>query len=486
MMFENDVVIGLEVHAELKTDTKLFCACSTKNAKQNTLTCPTCLGLPGSKPVINKKAIEYGLRLALALNCDIAPELVFSRKVYFYPDLVKNYQITQFEHPLGNGGALELIDGTKIELKRMHLEEDPGSLSYPSGSMKTSPYVLIDYNRSGHPLCEIVTQPVIKTPKQAREFMKTLLTTLHYLGIFEQGTCILKADANVSIKESGYTRVEIKNIGGFKDIEEALIYEIARQQKVVAEGGEIIVETRGYDSNSKQTFSMRKKESEADYGYITEPDLVQTPILEDTIESIKKTLPMTPRNRALSMIEQGVPQEDAYVLSNDFELAQLHEELSGESDAIFAAKLVRRDIPRVLKYHDLNTNVIDASIIKEMLTLLSNKTITQRTLQKLLEEYSNALAKAQDENGNIINDNTEPIFNPAAFVKAHGLEVLEDDGALETACKKIIEANPEAVADYQSGNAGAFNFFVGQVMRETKGKADPDALRKLLQQLLSK
>src|SRR3989338_8174616 len=229
--FTSEIVIGLEVHAEGNTKTKLFCSCPTHGSEEpNTRTCETCLGMPGSKPVLNKKAVEFALKLCLALNCEISPELIFSRKSYFYPDMSKNYQISQYEIPLGKNGKLNLRGGKEIGVIRVHMEEDPASLIHPVG-LKESQYVLVDYNRSGNPLAEIVTEPDLTSPDDARDFMKQLITVLNYLEIFDINSGIIKADANVSIKESGYTRVEIKNITGFKEIERALMYEVSRQKE---------------------------------------------------------------------------------------------------------------------------------------------------------------------------------------------------------------------------------------------------------------
>src|SRR3990167_8544539 len=228
--FTSDIVIGLEVHAEIDTKTKLFCSCPTHGSEEpNTRTCVTCLGMPGSKPVLNKKAVEFALKLCLALGCEISPELIFSRKSYFYPDMAKNYQISQYEIPLGKKGKLKLKEGKEVGITRVHMEEDPAALVHPAG-MKDSAYVLVDYNRSGNPLAEIVTEPDMESADEARDFMKQLITVLDYLEIFDVNSGIIKADANISIKKSGYTRVEIKNITGFKEIERALMYEVSRQK----------------------------------------------------------------------------------------------------------------------------------------------------------------------------------------------------------------------------------------------------------------
>ena len=246
--FNSDIVIGMEIHVELDTKTKLFCGCQREGKEDelpNTRTCAVCLGHPGSKPVLNKKAVLYALKICLATGCDISNELIFSRKSYFYPDMSKNYQISQYEIPLGTDGKIELESGKQIRLRRIHLEEDPASLVHPSG-MFDSQFVLVDYNRSGNPLCEIVTEPDLTGPDEAREFMKKMVTILNYLEVFNIEKCIIKADANISIKESGYSRVEVKNVTGFKEIERALNYEISRQKQEVKSGMKIMQETRGW------------------------------------------------------------------------------------------------------------------------------------------------------------------------------------------------------------------------------------------------
>src|SRR3989339_762298 len=291
MEFKSDVVIGLECHLELATETKLFCGCPTyvkdQEDKPNTRVCETCLGMPGSKPVLNKKAVEFAIKIALALNCKISPELIFSRKSYFYPDMSKNYQISQYEIPLGKQGILKLRDGKEIGITRVHMEEDPASLIHPAG-LKESQYVLVDYNRSGNPLVEIVTEPDLASPDEARDFMKQLITVLNYLEIFDINNGIIKADANVSVKESNYTRVEIKNITGFKEIERALMHEINRQKEEIKHRRKIEQETRAWDSEKGITFTLRKKETEEDYGYILDADLVKIEITKEMLDKARQ------------------------------------------------------------------------------------------------------------------------------------------------------------------------------------------------------
>ena len=334
-----EVIIGIECHVSLNTKTKLFCSCSLNGSEEpNTRTCDICVGLPGSKPVLNKKALEYALKLCLALNCKISPELIFSRKVYFYPDMGKNYQITQYELPIGENGSLKLTN-KEVKIKRIQIEEDPAALVHQGST------VLVDYNRSGTPLCEIVTEPDLSSPEEAREFLKRLLTILNYLGIFDPELCIVKADANVSIKP--YERIEIKNINGFKEIERAITYEIERQKKLISENQPIKQrETRGWDADKGITNFQRKKEEEADYGYIIDTDLVPIDISKEFIEKTKKELPELPQEKTARYIkEYKLKKEDAEVLANDYELALLYEKaVSMKINQSFAAEWIRREV----------------------------------------------------------------------------------------------------------------------------------------------
>jgi len=464
--FKTDIVIGLEIHIELATESKLFCSCSTHADKDepNTRTCPVCLGHPGSKPVLNKKAVDYALRLCLALGCKIAPELVFSRKSYFYPDMSKNYQITQYEIPLGEKGNIKLSDNTKIGLTRVHMEEDPAALVHPTG-MANSSFVLIDYNRSGDPLCEVVTEPELTSPEQARDFMKQLINILRYLGIFDINRCIIKADANVSIKESNYQRVEMKNITGFKDIERALKYEIQRQKKALKDGNVIRKETRAWNSQYGITRSLRSKETEADYGYIIDPDLVPIDITKEWVDEIKKNMPELPDEKVKKFMHDfKLSIDDAKVISADKDMAELFEKVVKDVDAVLAAKWIRRELVRCLNYvkKELCDVDIAAKEMSSLLKLVSSKKITETTGQKLMEKL------------------VEGSFDVEKYVKKENLGVISDNGELEKFCDEAIAENEKAVAEYKEGNEKSFNFIVGAVMRKSKGKADPKVVREML------
>ena len=295
------VMIGLETHVQLNTKTKMFCGCSIKNIpdEPNSRCCPTCLGMPGSKPSLNRAALDAGVKIALALGCEVSGEVIFSRKTYFYPDMAKNYQITQYEIPIAKEGSFETIDSNEkaktIRIRRINLEEDPAKLHHEGGDITTADYVLIDYNRSGIPLCEIVTEPDISSPREARIFLQRLSTALEYLGVFSKGEMSLRTDANVSVE--GNNRVEIKNITSFADVEKALDYEIERQSNVIDRGGSIESQTMAWDSKHGVTKAMRKKETEEDYGYIFEPDLVAVDVKIEALKDIRKNLPEMPQQR---------------------------------------------------------------------------------------------------------------------------------------------------------------------------------------------
>lgn len=458
----NDVVIGLEIHVSLNSKTKLFCSCPQAGSDiPNTRTCDVCVGLPGSKPVLNKRALDYALKLCLALNCKISPELIFSRKGYFYPDMSKNFQITQYEIPLGSKGKLK-ISNKDINITRVHMEEDPASLIHQGN------VVLVDYNRSGTPLCEIVTEPEMSSPEEARDFLKRLLTILNYLQIFDNKSGIIKADANISIK--GYERVEIKNINGFKDIQRALEYEIERQKKLVAEGhGLKSRETRGWDSERGITVFQRSKEQEADYGYIIDPDLVPIEINKNLVEVVKKDLPELPQDKALRYFNSfKLKKEDAEVISNDYELAGLFESaVSRKVSPAFAAEWIRREVTRVINYKkkELDETFIKGHLV-EVLELISSNKITRQTGQRLMELL------------------VEKDVNVKNYVKEQKLESVSDTKELEDVCKRVIKENEKAVNEYLEGNEKSFNFVVGQVMRLTKGKGDPKTINELLKKLI--
>lgn len=469
MKFTSDIVIGLEVHAEAATNSKMFCSCPTHGSDEpNSRTCPVCLGMPGSKPVLNKKALEYALKLCLALNCKVSPELIFSRKSYFYPDMAKNYQISQYEIPLGKDGKLRLKNKT-VGITRVHMEEDPAALVHPAGMQKSS-FVLVDYNRSGDPLIEIVSEPELTSPEEAREFMNQLITILEYLEIFDINRCVLKADANISIKESGYTRAEVKNITGFKEIERALKYEVERQKKEASEGKKIARETRGWDSEKGITFSLRTKETEEDYGYIIDPDLVRIEITKELLEKTKKEMPELAEEKLEKFIKKHKIAEDtAQILSKDKKMAEMFEKVAVAVNPDLASKWIRRELARVLNYNKKTLDNVELQAIHliDLLKLVESKKITDTIAQKILEKL------------------IEKPFDVNEYVKKEKLEALSDTKAIEKLCKEAIEENPDVVEDYKKGNEKSFNFLIGQVMKKSKGKATPKEVNEIIKRLIA-
>ena len=465
--FTTDIVIGLEIHCELNTKTKLFCRCQKANKEDlpNSKCCPICLGHPGSKPVLNKKAVEFALKLCLALNCEISPELIFSRKSYFYPDMSKNYQISQYEIPLGKNGKLRLSNGKEIGITRMHMEEDPASLIHPAG-LKESAYVLVDYNRSGNPLVEIVTEPELTSPDEARDFMKQLITVLNYLEIFDINEGIIKADANISIKESGYKRVEIKNITGFKEIERALLYEVKRQKE---EAHKIEQETRSWDSERGITFSLRKKETEEDYGYIIDTDLTLVEITGKWLNEIKKQMPELAQDKVKKFIQKHkLKKEDAEIIAAEKQLAEMFEKVAEEINPILAAKWLRKELLRVLNYNKkaLHEVEINEKHMIDLLKLVEAKKITDNVASKLLEKL------------------VEKPFDVKQYIKKEGLEAVSDVSELEKYCKEAIAENPQAIEDYKKGEKKALNFIVGSVMKKTRGKATQKEVNEIILRLI--
>jgi len=463
--FKSPIIIGLEIHVQLNTNTKLFCGCSTKeHTLPNNACCEICLGHPGSKPVLNIKAVEFGLRLAHALDCSIADELIFSRKSYFYPDLAKNYQISQFELPLGKKGHFKLSTGKKINITRIHLEEDPASLVHTDG-IEESSFSLIDYNRSGIPLIEIVTEPELNSPEEARDFMKRLITILKYLKIYDPNTCVIKADANISIRESGYVRSEIKNITGFKEIERALFYELERHKQAVNSKEKLKQDTRTWNAEKGYTTLLRLKETEADYGYIFDPDLVSTELNKAWVKKVKDTLPELPEQKIKKFIsEHKIPKTDAEVIAAEHILATLFEKVAKEVDPQLAAKWLRRELMRVVHYNniDLDNLKIDELHLIELLSMVEKKEITENVAQKIMEKL-------------VIKP-----FSPREYVDTNKLSAISDQRELEALCQDTINENPKVIEEFKKGKIEALNFLVGQIMRKTKGKADAKLLKEML------
>ena len=473
-----EVVIGLEVHVHLKTESKMFCSCSTEfGAEPNTHTCPVCQGMPGVLPVMNRKAIELALKSALALNCEIMPKSVFSRKNYFYPDLPKNYQISQYDMPLAEHGWLE-IPGKKISIKRVHLEEDAGKLVHSGEGIEGSVYSLVDLNRTGVPLLEIVTEPDIESPEQAFQYLTNLKQILQYIDIsdcdMEQGK--LRCDANISLRKKGGERselgvkTELKNMNSFKAVQAGLDGEVKRQARILGEGGKIIQETRLWDEKKGETYSMRSKEEAHDYRYFPEPDLVPVEPDGTWITEIGGTLAELPSIRLKRFTSQyGVPEYDAGVLTSSRELADYFEE---------CAKACK------------NPKAASNWIMTELLGLLNKRNITLAECSVKPKNLGELLCLVEDGtiSGKIAKDIFPEMFEsgraPKEIINERGLTQITDEGEIAKIAENAVKANPKIAADYRAGNEKLLAFFIGQVMKETKGRANPQAVNRILREKL--
>ncbi len=460
------VMIGLETHVQLDTKSKLFCGCrNSKDEEPNENVCETCLGMPGSKPRINGKVLKQALKTSLALECDVNENYFFSRKTYFYPDMSKNYQITQFELPVGEEGKFEVkVEDEKIDvgITRLHIEEDPAKLVHEGGSVKKSDYTKVDYNRAGTPLLEIVTDPDFETPEQARAYLQQLSQMLEYLGIYDpESDYAIKSDANISIE--GGERIEVKNITGTSDIEKALNYEISRQKQMKKRGKEITQETRGFNAGMGSTEKMREKETEEDYGYIFDPDLTRQRNDNNKIERVSKEIPELPREKLERYMSKGLKPKMAEALVSDPEIAELFEMLESDFDPVLTASLLTGDLKKVLNYHE--TRFSESGLKKKwfnyLLELIEEDKISDRNAEEALREA---------------------VDNPRSFKRIVEDEDLLKSGEDETAqvVEQVIDEEDDAVEDYHDGDDGALNYLVGQVMGMSGGKADPKTARELL------
>ncbi|UFJ41039.1 Asp-tRNA(Asn)/Glu-tRNA(Gln) amidotransferase subunit GatB [Brevibacillus humidisoli] len=477
-MSQFETVIGLEVHAELSTNSKIFCGCPTEfGAPPNTHTCPICLGHPGVLPVVNKQAVEFAMKAALALNCEISRETKFDRKNYFYPDLPKAYQISQYDQPIGKNGWIEIeVNGEKkrIGINRLHLEEDAGKLThsdYGGGS-------LVDYNRVGVPLVEIVSEPDLRSPQEAKAYLEKLKAILQYTEVsdvkMEQGS--LRCDANVSIRPVGQTelgtKTELKNMNSFRNVQLGLEYEVERQVEVVTSGGQVTQETRRWDEAGKKTIVMRSKEEAHDYRYFPDPDLVRMQIAEEWIEAVKQSIPELPDARKARYIDKyGLSSEDAEVITIAKESADFFDRAVGTgADPKAIANWLMGDL-----FGYLNANDLEFADLKltpeglgELVKLIEKGTISTKIAKTVFKEM---LDSGKD---------------PAAIVEEKGLVQISDEGALMKIVDEVIAANPQSVQDYQSGKKQAIGYLVGQVMKQTKGKANPPMVNKLLVEAIEK
>jgi len=468
-------VIGLEVHAQLQTESKIFCGCSTRFGQApNVNTCPVCLGMPGVLPVLNKRVVDYTLMMGLATHCRIAAESVFARKNYFYPDLPKGYQISQYERPICEKGWVEIpVEGErrKIRITRIHMEEDAGKLVHEGRGGAAS---LVDLNRAGVPLMEIVSEPDIRSPEEARAYMQTLRDIVVYLGIcdgnMEEGS--LRCDANISVMPAGSeifgTRTEIKNMNSFRYLSQALEYEIQRQTEVLEDGGRIIQETRLFDSAKGVTVSMRGKEEAHDYRYFPEPDLVPIRIDPEWLDRIRAGIPEL-RNEKITRYAQdlGLPEYDAEVLTAEPGTARFFEDILAHGvEPKKASNWVMGEYARLLKDKGTEAASISPEQVAEVIRMVDASTVSVSGAKQVFEEV---FLTGKD---------------PGAIVREKGLAQVSDEGAIEEEIRAILEANPQQVQQYRDGQEKVLGYFIGQVMKATKGRANPRLVNEILRKML--
>jgi aspartyl-tRNA(Asn)/glutamyl-tRNA(Gln) amidotransferase subunit B len=478
-----DTVIGLEVHAQLTTKTKMFCGCAPAfGAAPNTQTCPVCQGMPGTLPVINRRAVEYGVRTALAFDCRVNKACRFARKHYYYPDMPKNFQISQYEEPLAEEGRLEidLPDGTSrvIGIQRLHLEEDVGKLVH-EGTLETARTSLVDFNRAGVPLMETVSKPEIRSPEEAAAYLRAFRAVLVYLGVcdgnMEEGS--LRCDANVSLKRAGAaelgTKVEIKNMNSFRNVQHALEFEVKRQAEALERGERIVQETRLWDADGGSTKSMRSKEFAHDYRYFPEPDLVPLRLDGAWVDAIAAALPELPRARRQRFVrEYGLPAYDAALLTQSRALAEYYEGAVRDfPQPKLVSNWVMSELLRVLPGDDeraIAQAPVSAARLAGLLRLVADGTISGKIAKTVFE----TMVRTGEE--------------AAVIVRREGLTQVADAGALKTLVDQALAANPKAVEDYRKGKTAAGKAIVGQVMKASGGKANPAMVSKLVDEELEK
>ncbi len=472
-----ETVIGLEVHAHLKTKSKIFCNCATEFGNENnSQVCPVCLGYPGVLPVLNKKALEFAILTGLALNCEISRHSKFDRKQYFYPDLPKNYQVSQYDMPVCKNGYLE-INGKVIRINRAHLEEDAGKLVHAGAAgLAGSTYSLVDYNRTGVPLLEIVSEADISSPEEAKCYVEELRNILRYLGVcdgnLEEGS--LRCDANISIRPVGQkklgTKAEIKNMNSFKALQKALEYEVERQIELIESGGKVAQETRLWKEDESITIPMRSKEEAHDYRYFPEPDLMPMEIDADWVHQIRETMIELPTQKKIRYIyELGLSEYDTDVIVNSIELAHFFDKIIDlKANVKAAVNWLMGDITAYLneKKSTIDKTELTPESLVEMLSLIDKGVISNNIAKKLI-------IPLMEKGGSV-----------KKMVEDQGLSVISDEGALKNIVIKILENNKDSVEKYKSGKLQLFGFFVGQVMKETKGRANPETVNKLLKEAL--
>ena len=475
MQFES--VIGLEIHAQLATQSKIFCSCSTQFGNPpNESTCPVCLGLPGALPVLNRRVVEFAIRLGLATNCTIRLDSQFSRKNYFYPDLPKAYQISQFDRPICENGWLDIeLEGQtkRIRITRIHMEEDAGKLIHEEHGDSS----FVDLNRAGVPLLEIVSEPDLRTPEEAKAYMEKMHSIVTYLGIsegdMEKGH--FRCDANVSLRPMGQekfgTRTETKNLNSFRFVQQAITYEIARQTEDILDGKRILQETRLWDSVKKNTYSMRSKEEAHDYRYFPDPDLPVVKISSGFVEQIRDQLPELPDVKKRRFMELfGLSTYDAEVLVADKEVAEYFEEVvATNADPKLVCNWISGELMRLMNENkvDIRNVGIPANSLASLINFLHEGSISGKIAKTVFEEM---VQSGED---------------PATIIEARGLKQVSDEGALRRLLETLLANNPKQVEQYRTGKTQIKGFFVGQVMKETRGQANPQIVNQLLEKLLN-
>ena len=471
-------VIGLEVHSELKTKSKAFCSCSTEfGGEPNTHVCPVCLGMPGALPVLNKQVVEFAIRAGLAVDCEIKKFNKFDRKNYFYPDLSKNYQISQFDKPICEGGHIDIeVDGQtkRIGITRIHMEEDAGKLIHSGATIKTSDSSAVDYNRAGVPLIEIVSEPDMRSSAEARAYLEKLKAILEYTEVsdckMQEGS--LRCDANISVMPEGATefgtRAEIKNLNSFRALERAIEYEIQRQIQLVEDGGTVVQETRTWDDGKGVTLSMRSKEEAHDYRYFPEPDLVPVEIDDAWIARVKSELPELPAARkARLMQEKGLVDYDAENIVSTKAMAEYFDEAAKHTeDSKGIANWLLGDVSAYLNSENIEIEQfpITPANLGEMVNLINKGVLSSKLAKKVFIEM------------------LKTGKTPQALVKELGLEQISDEGAIVKIVEETLAENPQSIIDYKAGKDRALGFLVGQIMKKSRGKANPEMVNNLLKE----
>lgn len=471
-----EVVIGLEVHAQLKTKSKIFAPDKNEFGQEpNSLTSPITLGMPGVLPVLNKECVNMGILTGLALNCEIPSRCKFDRKQYFYPDLPKGYQISQYDEPICVNGYLD-INGKRIGITRAHLEEDAGKLVHAGADgLAGSSYSLVDLNRAGTPLLEIVSEPDMRSSEEARNYMEELRDIVRYIGVcdgnLEEGS--MRCDANISIMPKGSkefgTRAEIKNVNSFSALQRAIEYEIERQIEIVEEGGQVVQETRLWDDNSRETRSMRGKEDAHDYRYFPEPDLMPLEISREWVQKIKDSMPELPAQKRARYQGLGLSEYDANVIVEQMGLALFFDKVLelGATPKI-AVNFIMGEIAAYLKedHIEITDTKLTPENLAELISLIEKGTISNNIGKQIIIE--------------MMKDGTKA----SAIVEKKGLSQITDEGAIKEIVQKIVDANPAQVQAYKNGKTNLLGFFVGQVMKETKGRANPKTVNELLREII--